>query len=249
MHQESKEEEHDANMPDRDEDAGEEEFDVSAPARAKDTRTDYEKGIRPFFAVLSFLIALICLSVFIDRPLDFVSRLLVLFVAIIFGVGGLILLEQERLRKRTVNPQMDEQSDDDGDDIVETQEEEDSGEETLSPFELLVEEALASIPPEFQEKMSNLVVLVEDEPGEELLKHVGTEEGHTLLGLYQGVPLTVQGRAGTMLPERITIFQRTIEEHCHGDPRRIREQVRETVLHEVAHHFGMGHEEMPIWIK
>jgi len=50
-------------------------------------------------------------------------------------------------------------------------------------------------------------------------------------------------------PEIITIYQHTIEAYCHGDPDRIREQVRHTVLHEVAHHFGIDHEEMPIWVR
>jgi len=97
--------------------------------------------------------------------------------------------------------------------------------------------------------MANLVILVESEPDEEVLRRVGVKEGYTLLGLYQGVPLTAQGHARPMLPESITIYQRPIEDYCLGDPERIRKQVRSTVLHEVAHHFGMDHEEMPIWVK
>jgi predicted Zn-dependent protease with MMP-like domain len=61
--------------------------------------------------------------------------------------------------------------------------------------------------------------------------------------------LTAYGHDRTSQPEIITIYQRTIEAYCHGDPDRIREQVRHTVLHEVAHHFGIDHEEMPIWIR
>jgi predicted Zn-dependent protease with MMP-like domain len=52
-----------------------------------------------------------------------------------------------------------------------------------------------------------------------------------------------------MLPERITIYEHNIETVCHHDPDLIKEKVRQTVLHEVAHHFGMGHEEMPIWLR
>ena len=125
----------------------------------------------------------------------------------------------------------------------------DTEEEAFTPFEVLVEDALSSIPLEFQEKMANLVVMVEDEPDEETLERVGMREGQILLGLYQGVPLTAQGHAGAILPERITIYQRAIEDYCHGDPELIRKQVRSTILHEVAHHFGMDHEEMPIWVK
>ncbi len=116
-------------------------------------------------------------------------------------------------------------------------------------FIRLVEEALDSIPPEFWQNMENLVVLVEEEPAREVLQRVGTREGYTLLGLYEGTPLTAQGHLGAMLPERITIYQRTIETYCQGDPDRIRQQVRATLLHEVAHHFGIDHDEMPIWVK
>jgi predicted Zn-dependent protease with MMP-like domain len=61
--------------------------------------------------------------------------------------------------------------------------------------------------------------------------------------------LTTYGQTRVSQPEIITIYQRTIEAYCHEDPDRIREQVRHTVLHEVAHHFGIDHHEMPIWIR
>src|SRR5581483_9143299 len=122
-----------------------------------------------------------------------------------------------------------------------------------TPFEQLVREALDSIPPAFHEQMENLIVLVEDEPDPSLLAKLhapgeAKEEG-LLLGLYQGIPLTQQSYSQTRLPERITIYQRNIEYYCHGDPERIRNQVRSTVLHEVAHHFGMDHHDMPIWVR
>jgi predicted Zn-dependent protease with MMP-like domain len=126
---------------------------------------------------------------------------------------------------------------------------EDAGEGELSSFEILVEEALSSIPAEFQQKMENVLVRVQYEPGEEVMQRMGIKAGYTLLGLYEGVPLTAYGQANVPHPEIITIYQRSIEAYCHGDPDRIREQVRHTVLHEVAHHFGIDHEEMPIWIK
>jgi predicted Zn-dependent protease with MMP-like domain len=117
----------------------------------------------------------------------------------------------------------------------------------LSAFEVLVEEALESLPDEFQEQMQNVSVLVAQEADEETLERVGVKEGHILLGLYQGVPMTKRGMVGGM--EHITIFRRAIETYCHGDPDRIRDQVRRTVLHEIAHHFGIDHDEMPIWVK
>jgi len=120
---------------------------------------------------------------------------------------------------------------------------------TLDPFEELVREALASIPDEFHASMENVMVHTVYEPDDETLQRVGVNEGHILLGLYEGVPLTIYGRDHAPYPEMITIYQRTIEDYCQHDPERIRAQVRSTVLHEIAHHFGMGHEEMPIWVK
>jgi predicted Zn-dependent protease with MMP-like domain len=122
---------------------------------------------------------------------------------------------------------------------------------TLQPdvFDLLVQEAVNSIPDEFQKHMDNLAILIEDEPDAETLERVGSGEGRLLLGLYQGVPLTSFGSRHALLPQRITIYQYTIEAYCHNDPERIRTQIRKTILHEVAHHFGMQHEEMPIWIQ
>ena len=119
----------------------------------------------------------------------------------------------------------------------------------MSPFQQHVREALATIPTEFHEKMENVLVRVQYEPGEEVMDRVGVKEGYTLLGLYEGVPLTTYGQARMPHPEIITIYERTIVDYCQGDPDRIRRQVRHTVLHEVAHHFGIDHEEMPIWIR
>jgi predicted Zn-dependent protease with MMP-like domain len=119
----------------------------------------------------------------------------------------------------------------------------------LSLFEELVQEALATIPEEFHEKMENVMVRVEHEPDEETRARVGLKEGYTLLGLYEGVPLTTYGRGQASYPEIITIYQLSIETYCRHNPTRVREQVRATVLHELAHHFGMGHEAMPIWVK
>jgi predicted Zn-dependent protease with MMP-like domain len=115
-------------------------------------------------------------------------------------------------------------------------------------FEALVEQAVASIPEEFQAAMTNVVVRVKTTPSAEELARMSIRENGLLLGLYEGVELTDQGAAGAG-PEVITIFREPIERYCHDDPDRIREQVRRTVLHEVAHHFGIDHEDMPHWIR
>ena len=107
-------------------------------------------------------------------------------------------------------------------------------------FRRLVSRALEDLPAEFLEKMNNIEVVVEDLPTPEQEADAGgdPEEG-LLMGLYEGIPLTERTSAyGGVLPDRITLFQRNIEEVC-GSPEEIREEVLKTVLHEIAHHFGI----------
>jgi predicted Zn-dependent protease with MMP-like domain len=118
----------------------------------------------------------------------------------------------------------------------------------LTVFETLVDEALAGVPDDFQEYLRNVVVRVKPEPSPREIVQMKLRPCSLLLGLYEGVPLTHQAAHGSG-PEVVTIFQRPIETYCDGDPERIRRQVRATVLHELAHHFGMDHDEMPAWVK
>lgn len=105
-------------------------------------------------------------------------------------------------------------------------------------FEGLVAEALESIPPELAARMSNVEIVVELEPGDEA--QAVRANPRTLLGLYQGVPLTERGEAYYgVLPDRILLYQRNIERAAATEAD-IREVVRVTVIHEVAHHFGIG---------
>lgn len=115
-------------------------------------------------------------------------------------------------------------------------------------FDALIEEALAAVPHTFDAYMRNVVVRAEQEPDAETLKRAGVPEGHTLLGLYHGVSLTRRG-ASEAGPEVITIYRGPIERYCRGDLAAIRSQVRATVLHELAHHFGIDHDDMPEWVK
>jgi predicted Zn-dependent protease with MMP-like domain len=211
-----------------------------------------------FLATVSFLIALLFVSAFLNGYHDSVSSLLLLLGVIAFGFVGTFFIQQGRFLNSGINTLEDRQVADPGEILTgedteerlqEDEEAKEADKEGLTQFEVLVEEALSSIPEEFREKMENVLVRVQDEPGEEVLERIGVKEGYTLLGLYEGVPLTAYGHARVPQPEIITIYQRTIEEYCHRDPDRIREQVRHTVLHEVAHHFGIDHDEMPIWVR
>ena len=107
-------------------------------------------------------------------------------------------------------------------------------------FQWLVAKAVDSLPEEFRSKLENVDVVVEDWPTKEQLAQVGVRHRHTLLGLYQGVPLTKRGvHYGLVPPDKITIFQKPIEAKCRHDARIIAE-IERVVRHEIAHHFGIG---------
>ncbi len=210
---------------------------------------------RYFFASISFLMALILLGIYLNNYYDILSGWLLLIGVFAFGAVGIFFLWPNPVLNNLFNAQEAHQSNDVTHTFLEIENDkslvEDEAPEVsmLSPFEQLVREALTTIPPEFHEQMENVLVRVQFEPGEEVIDRVGLKEGYTLLGLYEGVPLTAYGQARMPHPEIITIYERSIVEYCHGDPDRITRQVRHTVLHEVAHHFGIDHEEMPIWIR
>ena len=107
-------------------------------------------------------------------------------------------------------------------------------------FEWLVAKAVDSLPDEFHAKLENIDVVVEDQPNPSQLADVGLKRGETLLGLYQGVPLTKRSRHyGLVVPDKITIFQKPIEAECKYDAE-ITTEIRRVVLHEIAHHFGIS---------
>lgn len=107
-------------------------------------------------------------------------------------------------------------------------------------FEELVSQAIEEIPEEFLEQLKNINVVVEEAPSRELLRSMGIEGRGTLLGLYQGVP---QVRRSVfqifVMPDRITIFRQPILAICRTR-REVVAQVKKTVIHEIAHHFGIS---------
>lgn len=111
-------------------------------------------------------------------------------------------------------------------------------------FEQLVREGVLQLPPWVQERIKNVALLVEDEPSDEVrrLENLGPDE--TLLGYYQGTPLTERGHDSPLLPDTITLYQKSIEEAAQEDRVDVRKIVTDTVWHEFAHHFGMDEDEV-----
>jgi predicted Zn-dependent protease with MMP-like domain len=111
-------------------------------------------------------------------------------------------------------------------------------------FEQLVAEALASIPRRFRKAMQNIAIVVEDEPSPELLADMEIEPPDTLLGLYQGTPLTERAWGyGNTLPDRVLIFQGPHERDAENNDDLI-VAIGETLIHEIGHYFGMSEEQI-----
>jgi predicted Zn-dependent protease with MMP-like domain len=107
-------------------------------------------------------------------------------------------------------------------------------------FERLVADALDTLPDAILQMLDNVAVVVADEPTPHQIARARLEEGMTLLGLYEGIPLTERTSAyGSVLPDKVTIFQHALED-AYGTPEALIVQVRHTVVHELAHHLGIS---------
>ena len=107
-------------------------------------------------------------------------------------------------------------------------------------FEDVVAGVLDDLPADFAEKLKNVEVVVEDWPAKADLKATGVGKGQTLLGLYHGVPLSERGwHYMLVLPDRISIYRKPIERVCEQAKTPVPEMIRQVVLHEIAHHFGI----------
>jgi predicted Zn-dependent protease with MMP-like domain len=110
-------------------------------------------------------------------------------------------------------------------------------------FEALVERALASIPMPFARALDEVAIVIADEPTREELRENGLDEEDALYGLYEGTPRTEWGADWVPMPNRITLYRLPLEEDF-PDPRDLAEEVRETVIHELAHHLGIDDERL-----
>lgn len=110
-----------------------------------------------------------------------------------------------------------------------------------SEFEKLVRQALQQLPEKIRQQMDNVDLIVEETMTNNQLAYSAIEDGKSLLGLYEGIPLTERDDYGMVLPDKISIFQDSIEAVCTTNEEIVQE-VLDTVIHEVAHHFGINDE-------
>ena len=108
-------------------------------------------------------------------------------------------------------------------------------------FEQIAQEAFENLPRRLQEKVENVHIVIEDEPSEETLKRSHIRRGSLLLGLYEGIPLTRRGedyRRYPAVPDKITLYRSAILAVAQSESA-IRETIRDVLIHEIAHYFGM----------
>ncbi|MBU2579970.1 metallopeptidase family protein [Patescibacteria group bacterium] len=107
-------------------------------------------------------------------------------------------------------------------------------------FNKLVEKAILEIPEHIRQKMDNVEIVVEPSASPEQMRDLGLKSANSLFGLYHGVPQTAWGRGfGNILPDKISIFQKPIEKSAKSE-KEIIDLVKNTVWHEIAHHFGFS---------
>jgi predicted Zn-dependent protease with MMP-like domain len=115
---------------------------------------------------------------------------------------------------------------------------------TRGQFERHVKEAIATIPSRFRKAVANLAIVIEDEPGEDVLREMEIEPPDSLFGLYQGTPLTERTWGyGNTLPDRITLYQGPIEDASEDEDDLI-VCIGETLIHELGHYFGLSEDEI-----
>ncbi|MDP2926794.1 MAG: metallopeptidase family protein [bacterium] len=114
-----------------------------------------------------------------------------------------------------------------------------------SNFEQLIRQAILTLPEQGRKAMSNVAFTVEKEARHQKTKEIGIQVDETLLGLYEGVPKIKRGtNYFNVLPDKITIFQRPIEELAGGDEKKLKKLISEVVWHEVGHHLGFDEKEI-----
>jgi predicted Zn-dependent protease with MMP-like domain len=113
-------------------------------------------------------------------------------------------------------------------------------------FEEIAHEEFDALPAAFRNRLENVHIVVEETDSRSRKRRAGVYRSSMLLGLYEGVPLSRRGTGYgvyPVVPDRITLFQRNIE-HTVSSQEELRERIREVMVHEIAHHFGMSEKEI-----
>ena len=113
-------------------------------------------------------------------------------------------------------------------------------------FEEIVEKVFQQLPDHFREALENLAVFTEDYPSEEIVRQMHLPSKYHLLGLYQGIPLTKRGvwyGMTAVTPDKISLYKNNILHHCR-DEHELESRIREVLIHEIGHYFGMNEEEI-----
>lgn len=110
-------------------------------------------------------------------------------------------------------------------------------------FQELIDQAFDSLPRVHRDRVQNVAILFEDEPSPEQRHQLQLRGDQTLLGLYQGVPLSQRQGRESLYPDRITLFKWPLLMHAH-DAQSLYEQIRHTLWHEIAHYYGLNHDKI-----
>ena len=110
-------------------------------------------------------------------------------------------------------------------------------------FGRLVAQAVAELPQEVHDILDNVNIMVQDWPSPQQLESGDPDDPHSLLGLYEGIPQLDRGHYNFALPDRITLFRRPLAQVCRSHDHLL-EEVRATVVHEIAHHLGWSDEDL-----
>jgi predicted Zn-dependent protease with MMP-like domain len=110
-------------------------------------------------------------------------------------------------------------------------------------FEALMNTALDSLPKEHIDHLKNVALVYEDDPDDEQRLKVALQDDQTLFGLYEGIPLARRQGMQTALPDKITLFKNPLQMASY-DIASLRENIRHTLWHEIAHYYGLDHEQI-----
>lgn len=110
-------------------------------------------------------------------------------------------------------------------------------------FQALINQALEELPGEHAKRIRNVAILYEDGPTPEQRLNLQLRHGQTLLGLYEGVPLSQRQGVERLLPDKITLFKRPLQMHTDTQEQ-LKEQIKHTLWHEIAHYYGLDHDKI-----